>query len=92
MPAAFDSPATARLRRRTPSPPPEPGRAEGDCGTTVVVDHTGELLELRLSETVVSRGSDKVTAEVLALYDQAFQRAQSNAVPAPKPGELPRRR
>lgn len=92
MSAAFDSPATARLGRGGRSPAPEPGRAEGDSGTIVAVSHTGELLELRLSEEVVSAGSDTVTAEVLGLYDQALARAQANATLRPANGVLPKRR
>lgn len=91
MSADFDSPATARLGPgRVPTP--EPGRAEGDSGSAIAVSHTGELLELRLSEAVVSAGSDTVTTEVLGLYGQALARAQANATPSQAPGSLPRRR
>ncbi|MFD0556421.1 hypothetical protein FB566_1661 [Stackebrandtia endophytica] len=90
MSGTVDSPPTARLGRAAD---PEPGRVEGATGCRIAVSHTGELLELHLTDEAMSAGHEGVTSEVLGLYDQALAKAQANAVPEPAPhGGLPRRR
>lgn|GEM_PF-5303352 len=90
MSGTVDSPTTARLGRAVDH---QPGRVEGTTGCRIAVSHTGELLELHLTEEAMSTGPEGVTSEVLGLYDQALAKAQANAVPEPAShGALPRRR
>ncbi|GAA4922383.1 hypothetical protein [Stackebrandtia albiflava] len=74
--------------------PVAPGDADTPAGDRIVVDHTGELLELALTDAALTAGHHAVADTVLGLYRRALTVAEGNAATASHPvgDRLPNRR